>query len=181
MRIQIHNFQGRRHLGRLMGAFTSIDFKKGPSAPTSFCWQQCLKGNLYPSFENTNESCTHQSKLQIALEFETPWVYCTLSKDAPVFAEFSSELPIPVLTNPRTKQTTKEQASSFLKNPPKFGNKEITSYRASLWSERTRNELFGNLWIELQHQLNWNILHHRWSVGLLHKLLHTGYIFSCLN
>ena len=132
MRIQIHNFQGRRHLGRLMGAFTSIDFEKGPSAPTSFCWQQCLKGDLYPSFENTNESCTHQSKLQIALEFETPWVYCTLFKDAPVFAEFSSEHPIPVLTNPRTKQTTKEQASSFLKNPPKFGNKEITSYRASL-------------------------------------------------
>ena len=60
-----------------------------------------------------------------ALEFEKPWVYCILSKNAPVhtFPEFSTEHLIPILENPKKKETTKEHASSFLKNPQKFGSK----------------------------------------------------------
>ena len=35
--VQIHKYHGRRHLGRLMGAITPIDFEKGHIALTSFC------------------------------------------------------------------------------------------------------------------------------------------------
>ena len=60
-----------------------------------------------------------------ALEFEKPWVHCILSKDAPIhiFPDFSTEHLIPILANPRNKQTNKEYASSFLKNPQKSGSK----------------------------------------------------------
>ena len=60
-----------------------------------------------------------------AFEFEKPWVYCILSKDAPVhtFPDFPTDRLVPILGNPKNKQTTKEHASSFLKNPQKFGSK----------------------------------------------------------
>ena len=70
---------------------------------------------MHPSIETADK----------ALEFEKPWVYCILSKDAPVhiFPDLSTEHLIPILANPKKKQTTKEHASSFLKNPQKFGSK----------------------------------------------------------
>ena len=36
MWVQIHKYQGRRHLGRLMGATTPTDFEKDPIPPTFF-------------------------------------------------------------------------------------------------------------------------------------------------